>query len=60
MYFITKQADKTTQYINELIADTMEDLSSINVSNMRPGSICLVIEPTSVYILNTEKEWKQL
>ena len=60
MYFITKQSDKTTQYVNELIADTVDDLQNINVNTMRPGTTCLVIEPTSVYILNTEKQWKQL
>ena len=59
-YFTTKQTDATTPYVAELIADTEADLADINTSNFSAGTICIVIENSSVYMLNTEKTWKPL
>ena len=59
-YFVTKQTDATTTYVSELIADTKGDLADINTSNFAVGTICIVIEDSSVYILDTNKEWKPL
>ena len=60
MYAITKQADKTQTYVQELIADTTADIDSIPTTGLKPGSTVIVLEDSTVYMLNTEKEWKKL
>ena len=56
---ITKQSDKTYAYVTEFVADTVADVASLP-TNKAPGSICIVIEDTSVYMLNNNGEWKKL
>lgn len=59
MYNITKQADHTTAYVVELVADSEDDIQSLP-TYYEPGSSCLVINPASVYILSNEKVWVKL
>ena len=59
-YFISKQTNNTSLYVDEIIADTLADLADIDTSSFSPGTIVLVLEDTSVHMLNTQKEWKQL
>jgi hypothetical protein len=42
------------------LADTKEDIKTIDISNMSWGSTCLVIEDGSAWMLNSKKEWKEL
>lgn len=58
-YQIYKNGDNTNSKIIELIADTPEDISELSV-NYTPGSICLVISDSSVYMLGIDKVWHQL
>ncbi len=56
---ITKQQDKTYAYVTEYVADTVADVDTLPTT-AAPGSICIVIEDSSVYMLNTNREWKKL
>lgn len=60
MYYITRNADKSAAYVAELIADTDADVQDIPVDLYEPGTTCIVIENSTVYMLNTQKEWKLL
>lgn len=60
MYSYVKQTDKTTTYVSEFIADTTGDIDNIPVENIAPGSTCIVIDSSEVYMLNTKKEWIKL
>lgn len=53
MYAITKQADKTQTYVQELIADTAADVDTIPTTGLKPGSTVIVLEDSTVYMLNT-------
>lgn len=53
-----KSQKKITPYVVELVADTEADIKSLP-THYAPGSKCRVIENSSVYILNTQSEWKK-
>ena len=42
--------------------DTKEDVATITADypDAKPGSTCFVIESSSVYMLNNNKEWKEI
>lgn len=56
-YFSTKVADKTSAYVEELLADTEADLATIPIELLSPGSTCIIADTATVYILNTKKQW---
>lgn len=60
MYFVTKNADRSSAYVTELVADTDADVKDIPVDLYDPGTTCIVIDNSTVYMLNTQKEWKLL
>ena len=60
MYYVIRSADKSAPYVTELVADTDADVKDIQVDLYEPGTTCIVIENSSVYMLNTQKEWKLL
>lgn len=60
MYHIIKSADRSAPYVTELVADTDADVQNIPVDLYDPGTTCIVIENSTVYMLNTQKEWKLL
>lgn len=45
--------------LNSYVADTDADIASLP-TDVAPGSTCIVTSPTSVYMLNTNKEWIKL
>jgi hypothetical protein len=57
-YRISTQAGKVTYNLKELIADTYNDISKINVTSLAPGSTVFVIDTSECYMLNSKKEWK--
>ena len=59
-YSITSQGDRTNSYVVELIADDASDLETIPTGTLAPGSTCIVVGTSSVYMLNTKKEWVEL
>lgn len=60
MYYVIKSADRSAPYVTELVADTDADVQNIPVDLYDPGTTCIVIENSTVYMLNTQKEWKLL
>lgn len=60
MINIISQGDKTMPHVGEFVADTESDVSKISTSSISPGSTCIVIETSNVYMLNSSKEWKLL
>ena len=59
-YKITRQGDKTTPYIVEIVVDTNADVQEIKTDTYAPGSTIIVLEDSSVYMLSNKKEWKKL
>lgn len=47
-------------YVTEFVVNTKNDITEINTDTISPGSTCIVINDSSIYILNTDKEWKLL
>lgn len=47
-------------YVTEFVVNTKKDIEEINIETISPGSTCIVINDSSVYMLNTDKEWKLL
>lgn len=43
-----------------LIADTEADLEFINVNSLMPGTTCIIISTSQVYMLDTNREWQLL
>lgn len=59
-YFSIKTADKSSAYVEEFVVNTDADVALIPVELIAPGSTCIVIENSTVYMLNIDKEWKLL
>lgn len=59
MINIRQQNDKIGVYVNEYVADTEADVQNLP-TDVYPGSACIVIETSNVYMLNNNKEWKLL
>lgn len=57
MYGTMNTSGKTTTYCNEYWVDTEADVVSIPVDSAAPGSIVIVIETGSCYMLNSKKKW---
>lgn len=62
MINIISQGGKTSYKIEDYIADTLADLADLptDFSDVAPGSTCLVIETSQVFMLNSEGEWKEI
>lgn len=55
------QQDNDVAYgVNSYMADTRADLANINVQGDQPGTTCIVLEDSSVHMLDTNKEWQEL
>lgn len=59
MYNIMNQSGKTAYNLLELIADSREDIADLPTT-CTPGSTCLVIEDSSVWVLGSSNEWKEI
>ena len=53
-YRITSQRGEVEAYVMELVCDTEADVETLPTVNCAAGSSCLVIDTSSVYVLNTE------
>ena len=58
--YVTKQSDNLDYGYREYVIDTIDDLSSVPIDRCSPGSTCFCITGSKVFMLNTEKEWKEL
>ena len=59
-YRYTQQNDDVTYKVNSYVADTKADVAFIDVTNDEPGTTCIVLEDSSVYMLDTQKDWREL
>lgn len=55
----TKQGAIQAPYVVEYVADKESDIKNLP-THVAPGSTCIVVESSSVYMLNNNKEWKVL
>lgn len=59
MINIMKQSNNTSAYVIEYVADEEADVAKLP-TNVAPGSICLVVATSQVFMLNNKKEWIEL
>lgn len=59
-YYLRQQSNRADYNYKEYTVDTEADIQDIAVSSCTPGSICFVIDGSRVFMLNTEKEWKEI
>ena len=57
--YLVKQGGKTDYNYKEYYLDTEAELASINVNGCCSGSVAYVIQNQKVFILNSNKEWKE-
>lgn len=61
MYAATKTGGEITAYVMEFVVDNLSDIDTLPVSpKCAPGSSCLVLENSSVWILGIDNIWKQI
>lgn len=61
MINIMKQSGKETTYVTEFVVDLLEDISNLPISPaVSPGSVAIVLENSSVYMLGNDNTWKEL
>lgn len=56
---LVKQGGKLDYNYKEYFLDTENDLTSVPTFDACPGSVAYVINSGKVFILNTNKEWKE-
>jgi hypothetical protein len=59
MYSITKNSDISQPYVCEIVADTRADIEEIP-ADFAPGSTCVVLEDTSVWMLGNDAIWHEM
>lgn len=59
MFSSVRNADRSAPYVMEFWADTEDDIKDLP-TDCAPGSICIVIDTASGYVLNHKKEWKPI
>lgn len=61
MYSITAQSGNVSSYVMEFQADKLEDIATLPKSpTCLPGSTCLCIEDSSVWMLGNDNEWHEI
>ena len=56
---LTENGEKTVYGKVAYVADTPTDIAKLPVKDA-PGSTCFVISNSSVYMLNTQKQWVEI
>ena len=59
MYNIIRQGDTDQNNILQYCCDTREDLAKLPTKD-GAGSTCIVIEDSSVYMLDSKGQWKEI
>ena len=54
-YSVTQQGDSVMTDVYSIICDTLVDKDELPLNKFGPGSSVLVLEDSSVWILNTER-----
>lgn len=56
---IYKNGDNTQSALVELVVETVEEVDELD-TYYYPGSTCIVLENSSVYMLGPDKTWHEL
>ena len=56
---IYKNGDNTQSAVVEIVVDTVAEVEELE-TKYSPGSACIVLENSSVYMLGTDKTWHEL
>ena len=59
MFTQIKRADVSDPYLGEFVVDTEAEVKELP-THFAPGSTCICIANSSVYMLSNSKEWKKL
>lgn len=59
MYWVTKYDPKISPG-TEFACDERADVETIPTDNIAPGSACLVLADSSLWMLNKDKIWKEI
>lgn len=59
MYNITRQGDTDQYNLMSYMCDNLADIETLP-TDCSAGSTCIVIEDSSVWMLGTDKTWKEL
>lgn len=60
MFTLTKQNGSEQYGKIEFVADDRSDIATLPLEDILPGSTCLVVEDSSVWILSPSKRWVEL
>lgn len=56
---IYKNGDNTQSAVVEIVVNTVEEVEELE-TKYSPGSTCIVLENSSVYMLGADKTWHEL
>lgn len=59
MYSYISQGEDIAYNLIQLCADTREDIDDLP-TNVAVGSTCIIIEDSSVWMLNNKRKWEEL
>ena len=58
--YLKQQSSRIDYNYREYTLDTEDDLEKVPTANCAPGSVCFIIDGSKVFMLTTEKEWKEI
>ena len=68
-YSVYRNSDRTAAYVTELVADYLADIDETATgydaenavsTDFTPGSTCIVLENSSVWMLGNDKKWHEI
>ncbi len=60
MHKVYRNGDNTLAKVVEIVADTDQDIEDLPKKEIAPGSTCLIIANSNVYMLGSDLEWHLL
>lgn len=64
MYKVIANGEDVQQSVVEIVADTLADISDLQIETAEayysPGSSCIVLEDSSVWMLGNDEIWHEL
>lgn len=60
MEILTKQANTVESYVTESFVEKEAEVSLVQTSGKRPGSVLVCIDSGAVYVLNSKYQWTLL
>ena len=55
--YVVKQGGRVDYDYKEIYLDTADELENVDTRTMCTGSVAFVIATSTVYILNSQKQW---